>query len=234
MLISRLARLAFCLHGFAFAQEVPTYAGDDGTKYGRAQVVVQPEYPADALRERKSGAVVVSGAVDPRGEMRSPALVPDGEGSSVFVEPLRQALRSWSFYTPVERDCMPSSRAVKVRVEFKADDGRPHVYLVYAAADTMPYEDWPPIKPLEAPRLRYPRAMLDDGVEAVAYARAVVDAGGRVGEVATQAYPKQGDAVRLEPFNREVRAGLAGLRFAPDSAHATRYVCYTVEFNLRK
>lgn len=177
MFLARLVLIALCLEGAAFAEDPPTYAGDDGTRYGRAHVVVQPEYPQAALRERKSGAIAVTGVVDARGEMESPALAPEDSGSQAFVEPLRKALRFWSFYTPVERDCMPSSRPIKVRVEFKAEGG--------------------------------------------------------VNEVATRTYPKHGDASGLEPFAREVRDGLGRLRFAPDSTHSTRYVCYTVEFNLR-
>jgi len=233
MFLARLVLIALCLEGAAFAEDPPTYAGDDGTRYGRAHVVVQPEYPQAALRERKSGAIAVTGVVDARGEMESPALAPEDSGSQAFVEPLRKALRFWSFYTPVERDCMPSSRPIKVRVEFKADDGSPHVFLVYAASDSLPYDDWPAIKPIETPRLRYTRAMLAQGSEALVYARVVVNAEGGVNEVATRTYPKHGDASGLEPFAREVRDGLGRLRFAPDSTHSTRYVCYTVEFNLR-
>lgn len=233
MVVPRLALVALGLHGAAFGDDVPTYAGDDGTKYGRAHIVVQPDYPEAALRERTPGAIVVMGAVNAQGEMEAPNLAPEDAASAVFVEPLRKVLRFWSFYTPVGRDCMPSSRPIKVRVEFKAGDGHPHVYLVYAAPDSMPYDDWPAIKPVETPRLRFTRAMLAHGGDALVYARIVVDADGRAGEVVTRAYPKAGDASGLEPFAREVKDGLGRLRFAPDASHPARYVCYTVEFNRR-
>ena len=227
--------LALCFHGAVRADDVPLYTGDPNVRYGRASQVVEPAYPKDALRTNQGATITVTGAVSPTGVMASPQLVATPGNADAFVAALREVLPYWRFYTPTDADCMPSEKPVSVQVEFAAREGKPHVYLTYAAEEPMPPQWLGHLPARQVPRIRYPRSVIHDGSEAIVFVRTEIDADGRATGVFTQTFrkPGTGSSSSLEPFARAVKNAMSLWRYPANAAKPLRKVCDTVDFNLR-
>jgi hypothetical protein len=234
-LASHIALLAVCSAFAVRAEDVPTYSGDPKVKYGRVSQVVQPEFPKDALGNNLSGAIMVTGAINPAGIMESPRLVPDSPESEAFLPSLREVLPYWRFYTPTDRQCMPIDSKASVKVEFEAREGKPHVYLTYAASEPIP-PSWQGVLPAnQRPKIRYPRSMLREGREAIVFVRSEIGPDGNVLRIAVQSYPKPGQPPHgsFGEFEEEIKRAMSEWTYPKEASRPLRKVCDTVQFNLR-
>jgi len=230
----RILLLAFCLTGVALADDAPTYAGDAHAKYGRAHQVLAPIYPEEALRAGESGAVTVTGVIAPQGMMDSASFAPAKAADEIFVAPLREALPFWLFDVPYGNDCMPSTQPVSVKVEFEVRDGKPHVFLTYAAPESVPPRWQGSIAGKQHPQISYPRSMIQAGNQAVVFSRSEVGPDGHVNAVVARAFPKPGNRSEdLGRFVAEVRDTLSQWTYPPEPSKPLRKVCHTIEFNLK-
>lgn len=212
---------------------VPVYGGDANARFGHPRRIIEPAYPMDALREGRGGAVTATGAITPAGVMESPTLVADTPAAEEFVGPLRNALGFWLFDTPYDRDCMPSTRPVSIKVEFEVRERVPHIYATVATEETTPAEWAGSIGSLQKPALRFPRSMIQANREAVVFARSEVGPDGAVMRVFARAFPKPGvKPGDLEPFVDEVQRTLSQWAYPKNPAKPLRKVCNTVLFNL--
>jgi len=235
MLASRLLVIAaLSWHSAILASDVPVYSGDPKVRYGRASRVVEPVYPKDALQANEGAVITVTGPVSPAGVMESPQLVATSANAGAFVDALREALPAWRFYTPTDGDCMPSERPISVGVEFAAREGKPHIYLTYAAQAPTPPQWLGHLPARQLPRIRYPGSMIHDGIEAIVYVRTELDSDGSVTDIVTRTYSKTGGGrwSNLEPFAREVKNAMRHWSYPPDASKPRRRVCDTVDFNL--
>lgn len=214
----------------ASAQAPQPFVSADPALWGRATRIVEPEFPARALAEGRSGYIDVRGRVSPLGILQDIEYSPDSPQSGVFIDPVRRVIRDWEFQPPVGRDCQPSAERVTNRIWFEIADGKPKVSvsLVRAAAPGDPAI----LAPLKREDPVYPSSMRRSHTEAVVFTRVRIDAAGEVVAVEPRAYPRRrGDNTR--EFEHEAIRALTQWRYPPaPGSDSGRVVCYDLRFKL--
>ena len=104
--------LATCVALTVSAQAPREFVTGDPALWGRATRIVEPEFPARALAENRTGYIDVRGRVSPLGSLQDIEYSPDNPQSGIFIDPVRRAIRHWEFQPPVGRDCQPSEERV--------------------------------------------------------------------------------------------------------------------------
>lgn len=215
----------------AQAQDIASPQFKEGEeRFGQPGRIVAPEYPPQALQERRGGVVEVSGRVSPIGVLEDAKVSAVPPTDEAFAKAVREVLEYWLFYVPTGSDCQPDRRPVLNRVEFSAEDGKPHIGVVRLAsprADT-PTDKYKPLRRIEP---RYPDRAVREGVESTVYARIDVDAEGKPKVTAARAYWIR-DSGALRTMENETRSALESWRFPPPADGKPWSGCYTLNFRL--
>ena len=212
----------------AHAQDSATPFKEGAERFGQPARIVAPDYPADALREKRGGVVEISARVTGLGwieDARVTALAPSGED---FARAVREVIDHWVFHVPIDDDCRPDSKPVVNRVEFSAEDGKPHISVVRLAQERPLAREFKPLRRVDP---KYPQQAVRLGVEAIVYARAEVDVEGHVRDASAWAYSREKSPV-LRDMEGEVRRAIREWRFAPREDAKPWVGCYTFEFRL--
>jgi hypothetical protein len=217
----------------AFSDDLaPVYQADPQTRLGRPKVIIAPEYPPAALSEHRTGSVEVRGRIDPYHALVDPEYRAENPDSEVFVAAVRAVVPRWEFYPVTRSDCFPAADVpVAFRVLFDLEAGNPKIDVEVLAAGPKR----PAIPVVARVKLTYPRDALRVGIEAVVYARLVVNPDGSVAEVTTDSYPKRVNNENRS-FENEVERNLGRWKFAalpPGGDQQRRIVCEDVLFNIR-
>jgi outer membrane biosynthesis protein TonB len=202
----------------------------DPALWGRATRIVEPEFPARALAEGRTGYIDVRGRVSPLGILQDIEYSPDNPQSGVFIDPVRRAIRDWEFQPPVGRDCQPSEERVTNRIWFEIAEGKPKVSvsLVRSPAPGDPAM----LQPVHREDPIYPSSMRRSNTEAVVFTRVRVNAAGEVVSVEPHAYPRR-RGTSMREFQHEVIRALTQWRYPPaPESDSSRVVCYDLRFKL--
>jgi len=210
------------------ADLVPQYK-EGAERFGQPARIYAPDYPPDALREKRGGVVEISGQVNWRGWMESPRVTAIGPTDEAFAKAVREVVDHWTFYVPIDDQCLPDPKPVVNRVEFTAEDGKPHISVVRSAEPRQLYRE---VKPRRRVDPSYPQEAVRQGVQATVYARIEVDAEGSVSDASARAYSRS-DSPVMRSMESEVRRALAKWRFTPPADGKPWAGCYTFDFTLR-
>lgn len=218
-----LAAAAFAAIAAPAAEQArsSTFHADDPSGWGRVTRLVEPKYPAAALRGKRSGHVDVSGRVTAQGLLEQVTYSPDRPASGVFIDPIRRVIREWRFVPPLERLCQPTGERVTNRVSFGLEAGKPRIAVSLRARPGRPP---PMLAPLRREEPAVPRA----GAPVPIYARTRLDENGNVVSVEPRSYPPRG-ATGVREIEHEVIRALAQWKFpASGEPGANRFVCHAV------
>lgn len=202
---------------------------ENAERTGRPSRIVPPEYPRQALRERRGGIVEASGYVSPFGVLEDARVTAVPPSDEAFAAAVRDVISDWLFYVPTDNSCMPDRALVTNRVEFTADDGEPHISVTRRVPSR---ESKPHFKALHRVNPGYPQSAVRNGVEATVYARINVDPEGKVSDVTEKAYSTSKSGV-VHALEDEVRRTLLQWRFPPPDTGKSWTGCYTINFRLR-
>jgi len=142
---------------------------------------------------------------------------------------VREVVDHWVFYVPIDDQCLPDPKPVVNRVEFTAEDGKPHISVLRSVEPRQLYRE---IKPRRRVDPHYPEAAVREGVQATVYARIEVDAEGSVSDASARAYSRSDSRV-VGTMESEVRKALSQWRFSPPADGTPWAGCYTFTFSLR-
>jgi hypothetical protein len=221
--------LAAC--GAASAEETrDLYYVEDPATFGRPKRIVAPEYPKDALSRHVTGYVDVRGHVTPLLSFADAQYSPDTPEAAVFIEPIKEVLHYWEFYSVTGNDCFPSDKTVKVRVVFEIEDEKPKISV---SMDKMQGATGQQIKVLNRRNPIYPRAAMRSGAQAYVYSRSEFKPDGTVSKVETAVYPPR-PAYDALPFEEAVKSALIHWTYTPSPEGQTRMrtACHQVIFQL--
>jgi outer membrane biosynthesis protein TonB len=233
MRLLRLVPAAFVAASFvAAAQDAPApYFLDDPAQWGRATLIVTPDYPKEALAGKVTGFVDVSGRINWRGAMEEIEYQPDKRESAVFARAVEQVIADWRFRNPLGNDCLPSATRVAARVWFELDGETPKISVTQQESEKR--SAVPEYTPLQRVIPEYPWRMQRRGWQAVVFARIDIDAQGSVTQVTAKAFPRE-PRVDLSPFEDEAVEKLGQWKFPPlPAGRAPRAACYDMFFRLK-
>lgn len=211
-------------------ETVRLWRGDAG-RFGHPYDTPEPRYPDSFVAAQEAGFVTLTTGVDAWGSPLDPVLEPGSPAMAPMLEPLRQAVRRWTFVVPLGIDCAPSAERVATRVHFEFDGLGPRMRvdpLAGKAAGSTPAEFLPAKR--EAPR--YPAPMVRAGRGAIVYLLAEIAPSGDVSSLALHAYSRSEGP--LDAFKAAVTLAMAKTKFPEEPASAPpRAVCQCVQFNVR-
>jgi len=222
---------AACIAQLASAEPLPEPYHVQERPWGEPSRIVPPEYPADALAQRRTGSVDLIGWIDALGQYRDVAYEAGTPDSAAFVQSLRQVAGFWRFHPLLGNDCMPRNDRVVTRVWFEVVEGKPKVSV---SSPTLPKRTTPRMDPVERVEPRYPDAMRRSrGDGAVVFTRQDIEPDGTVSNVAMQTFAV-GQPAPARPFEREVDLALRDWRWPalPAGESRKRAACYQVVFKL--
>jgi hypothetical protein len=189
--------------------------------------MVPPEFPAEAVREKRSGVVNVEGVVDPsHGQLKNWKLRAKSEGGEPFVKAVEAVIGQWHFNRGT-KDCMPVDAPLATKVIFEWDGDNPRVRTLQPSADpsyTRP-PGWAAVKQVAA---SFPPGLAPRGVTASVFARMRVEADGVVSSVDVATYPPEYPDLR-KAFGEAARAALLQWRY-PQRAEGAWRNCVVINF----
>jgi TonB family protein len=223
-----LLAAAFAAH--AVEAPAPAYK-EEAEKIGQPSVIVAPDYPAEALRDKRGGVVEVTGRVSALGVLEDAHVAAVAPAGDEFAAAVREVIADWLFYVPTDDTCLPDRRTVTNRVEFSAADGKPHIAVVRMAASKT---DSPAMyRAIERPEVNYPQMAISGNVEADVYARLDVGPDGTVQKAYAKAYsPRKGSVVNA--MAAEVERTTERWRFPPPDDRKPWTGCYVFHFRLHR
>lgn len=229
--------VALCLWvafaGAARAEDRLPAFKENADKVGQQLLIVTPDYPRAALRDKRGGAVEIAGRVSPWGTLEDVRITPLAPADTEFVEPVREVIPYWLYYVPTDDACMPSSDPITNRVEFSAQDGKPHIEVTRLAA--APKKETPAMfRPRRNPTPNYPTRAVEMGFEGNVYARLEVNADGTIRGASAKGFSPRKSSV-LRSMEAEVERTLMTWSYPPrDDGKADSWVgCYTFNFRIR-
>lgn len=201
-------------------------------RMGQPSRIVAPDYPPVARMEKRGGTVEITGRVSPFGVLDDAKVTAVPPADEEFAAAVRDVLEYWFFYVPTGDDCQPDPKPVTIRVEFSAEDGKPHVGVVRLASPKV--ESPAHFKPTRRVEPRFPARALNEGVAGSVYARLEVDARGEVSDVKAQAYSvRRASAGVLRSMESETRSALLAWRYPPPPEGKPWVGCYVINFRFR-
>lgn len=227
--VSTLLLLAAAAAAHAEEGPAPTYH-DKADTIGQPYVIVAPDYPAQALAEKRGGIVAIAGRVSGIGNLEDVKITAEPPTDPAFSAAVKQVIGWWLFSAPTDEQCQPDSRIVVNRVEFNADDGKPHISVLRVATPHEPLDA--KFVPIHRDEPRYPEPAVRGEVEAIVYVRLDVDSQGKVAKVFARAYSREKSwATRL--MESEVEKAFRNWRYPPPADGKPWAGCHVVNFHLR-
>ena len=214
------------------ADAVPSFK-ENADKVGQQSLIVQPDYPREALRDKRAGVVEIQGRVSAWGTLEDARVTPAAPDDAEFVEPVREVLPYWLYHVPTDDACMPSPEPITNRVEFSAEDGKPHIRVTRLASP--PKQETPAMfRARRQPTPNYPMRAVDMGYEANVYARLEVNEDGTVRGATAKGFSPRKSSV-LRSMEAEVERTMSNWSFPPrDDGKAGPWIgCYSFNFRLR-
>jgi len=197
---------------------------------GRPQVVIPPEYPADALANKVTGKLVVELEIDNQGFTTGYKMLqsePAGQFDAAFA-----AVAKWWVYYPLIEDCKPVAGKVVNSLTFDLPDGKPSV-VVEVEADWK-VDNAPQPRPegsiyLKKPAGKYPDEALRNGQQGFVLARFERD------ETEKLVAPKIAFARPAKVFDRAVLSALGVAKLKPLAPGSTedKVVCQLFVFTIQ-
>ena len=233
-MIRALGLLALAAGGALAADDDPVDLTEFESR-GRLTRIVRPDYPPEALARGQTGVVEIEGVVDVTGTLDKPMYRPDKPESEVFVAALKKVLRNWWFVTPLDKECQPSAKPVKVEVSFEIDNGTPRIFVTHNAS---PLRGKPPdahFNRLSGPTADFPTNMWKLGIPGDVYTKIVVDRSGQVVDVRSRTYTPR-TAIDVSSFTTAVDEAVRQWKFpeVPPDAKAPWAGCYKFQFRFKK
>lgn len=207
----------------------PTFFETD-LAMGQPSRIVAPDYPMVALMDKKGGVVEVSARVSPFGLLEAAKVSAVPPTDEAFAAAVRDVLENWIFYVPTDKQCQPDPRPVTTRVEFSAEDGKPHVSIFRPAAPKS--ETAAHFKATYRVNPDFPRRALEEGIAGTVFARVDVNARGEVSEVFARAYSTRESGV-LRSLESATRSALLSWRYPPPPEGRPWAGCYVIHFRFR-
>jgi outer membrane biosynthesis protein TonB len=221
---------------------IPCLAADDDpvdlTEFesrGRLTRIVRPDYPAEAVARGQAGVVEIEGPVDVTGALTNPTYRPDKPESEIFVTALKKVVPSWSFVNPLDKECQPSAKPVKVEVSFEIDNGTPRIFVTHNASPLRGKPPDPHFKRLSGPSPDFPTNMWKLGIPGDVYTKVFVDRTGRVVDVRSRTYTPR-TAIDVSSFTEAVDEAVRQWQFpaVPPGAKAPWAGCYRFQFRFKR
>lgn len=195
----------------------------EGTaRWGTFVTFKEPYFPPALVETRARMHVDISGRILWSGELADVEYTPGSEEAKALIAPLRGVVPYWRLVAPRDRKCQPSDRPMKTRVT--VDFGTDPPTVGTQVPDAL--FSWT-IRPVTKVDPKYPRDMLNMGLQSHVYARSTLDAAGNVTDVLAIAYPQRPDA-DLTPFVDATVQALRQWTFPPADAQrkGDRQVCW--------
>lgn len=207
--------------------------GNDPGRWGSPAVVLPPVYPELALRQGRAGSVDINGVIAENGRLEDVHYTSDSSEAADFIAELKEVIPQWSFYAPLDDDCLPRRERVTTTVWFEVVDGKPKI-----SVSRRTHPEWKGIKTaevLERILPKYPRRMMDAGVEATVYSKIEIEPSGRVESVKSKAFELSSKGGTLQYFERATSEALSKWRFKtlPEGEDAVRVECQSVTYRFR-
>jgi outer membrane biosynthesis protein TonB len=224
----RIAWLALVATGMAQAQVpiTPSYREGSDT-LGQPSRIVAPDYPMTALMDARGGVVEVTGRVSPFGLLEEAKVTAVPPTDEAFAAAVRDVIGNWIFYVPTDDHCQPDPHPVTTRIEFSAEDGKPHISVLRLAAPKL--EPQAHFKPIYRAEPEFPSGALNAGLGGSVFARIDVDGKGNVSDVDARAYSvRESDALRT--LEKATRKALFNWRYPPPPEGKPWAGCFVVHF----
>lgn len=224
------ALLAIGATALAQAPIEPEYR-EGSERIGQPSRIVAPEYPPLALMDKRGGVVEITGRVSPFGILEDAKVTVAPSTGEEFAVAVRDVLEYWLFHVPTDNQCQPDPHPIGVRVEFGAEDGKPHVGVVRLASPKV--EPQAHYKAIHRVEPNFPKRALNEGIAGTVYARIDVDGEGRVSDVNAHAYSIRKAEGVMRSLENETRSALMGWRYPPPPEGKPWAGCYVINYRFR-